>query len=97
MVIEVLVEKTIAAAVSEECRLITVSGGVSCNRGLRKAIELAAREKGIELLMATPGYSTDNAAMIAYAAACRQEAGFAPSDFAQDINPNLGLEAMAGE
>lgn len=91
-IVDVLVGKTMAAAIAQNGNLITVSGGVSCNRGLRKAISEAARKKGIELLLATPAYSTDNAAMIAYAAACRMESGFPPSDFTGDINPNLSLE-----
>ena len=95
-IVEVLVEKTIAAATSEECDLLTVSGGVSCNRGLRKAMEEAAREKGIELLLATPwlfdGQRRDDRLRRRLPAG----GGFCTFGFfAQDINPNLGLGGTA--
>lgn len=90
-VVEVLVGKTIAAARAHHASLITVSGGVSCNRGLRTAMKSAADKIGVELLLATPGHSTDNAAMIAFAAACRLESGISSSSLDRDINPNLRL------
>ncbi len=90
-IIDVLVGKTIAAAAETGARMITVSGGVSCNRGLRAEMAIAAANSGLHLLLATPGHSTDNAAMIAFAAACRLEAGCANNSLAQDINPNLKL------
>jgi len=42
-------------------------------------------------MLATPGYSTDNAAMIAFAAAARRAAGITGSSLNRDINPNLQL------
>ena len=90
-IVDVLVGKTMAAAKEFGANLITVSGGVSCNRGLRQGIENAAKEQGIELRLATPLHSTDNAAMIAYAAACQLEKGHAGSGLNSDINPNLQL------
>jgi N6-L-threonylcarbamoyladenine synthase len=90
-IVDVLVGKTVAAAQETGSELITVSGGVSCNRGLRSEMASAAEAMGIDLLLATPGYSTDNAAMIAFAAACRLEAGVSRSGLDQDIDPNLKL------
>lgn len=90
-VVEILVVKTMTAADQVSAKLLTVSGGVSCNSGLREAMSVAAIKAGVELRLAEPGYSTDNAAMIAYAAACRIEAGFEPNDLSRDINPNLQL------
>ncbi len=91
-VVDVLVEKTVAAAVEAGMSRVTVSGGVSCNRSLREEIASAAARAGLDCILAASSFSTDNAAMIAYAAACRAEAGFAPSDLDRDIDPNLGLE-----
>ena len=90
-VVEVLTKKTVAAARERGAGLITVSGGVSCNRGLRSAMEAAAKENGFELILAAHEYTTDNAAMIAYAAACQIERGKPPAPFDRDIDPNLSL------
>ncbi len=91
-VVEVLVAKLFAAATEYQAGLVTVSGGVSCNSSLRAAVEKTAAENCIDLILAQPGYSTDNAAMIAYTAASRMESGFPPSDLNGDINPNLPLQ-----
>jgi len=89
-VVEVLVAKTIAAA--RECgrKLVTVSGGVSCNSRLRKRMGEACAAKGLELRMAEQGLCTDNAAMIAFVAAGRLERGEV-SALTAEIAPNLAL------
>ena len=89
-VVDVLVEKTIAAA--KRCRrsLVTVSGGVSCNSRLRDRIRAACVSHGIELRLADPALCTDNAAMIAFAAAVRFEKGES-SPLTAEISPNLPL------
>ncbi len=90
-VIEVLVAKTLAAARKTGERLVTVSGGVSCNRRLREAMTEACEESGLELRIAAPAYTTDNAAMIAWAAALKHARGAAPTPLDEDIDPNLKL------
>mgnify|MGYP001588688216 FL=1 len=90
-IVEVLVEKAISAATRFSNQLIAVSGGVSCNPKLRECITSAAEKSGIEVKLALPDYSTDNAAMIAFAAWQRSQAGIASSSLATDINPNLSL------
>jgi len=89
-VVEVLVRKTIRAATTCGVNLVTVSGGVSCNSRLRLKIAEAAKSAGIGLKLAEPSLSTDNAAMIAYAATERYLRGYR-SDFAEDADPNLSL------
>ena len=89
-VIDVLTRKTIRLAqeLGESC--ITVSGGVSCNSRLREAFQERATAAGLELLIAPPALTTDNAAMIAYVAWQRAQRGlFSP--LAEDVNPNLKL------
>lgn len=89
-VVDVLVQKTIAAAKAEHRRLIAVSGGVSCNSRLRERFRQACDENGIRLLLAAPELCTDNAAMIAHVAARRFVRGqFSPLE--TDIDPNLRL------
>ncbi|MBT8037462.1 MAG: tRNA (adenosine(37)-N6)-threonylcarbamoyltransferase complex transferase subunit TsaD [Verrucomicrobiae bacterium] len=91
-VIDVLVHKTLLAA--EQCgeRLITLSGGVSCNQALRKAMQKACDDRGYELRIAAPALSTDNAAMIAFVALHSHLRGHS-SSLHEDINPNLQLIA----
>jgi len=89
-VVEVLVKKTMRAALDCGAKLVTVSGGVSCNRELRAQMNEACNRAGLKLLSAAPMLCTDNAAMIAFAASLRFEAGFA-SELAEEIDPNLAL------
>lgn len=89
-VVEVLVEKTLRAAKSRGEKLIAVSGGVSCNSRVRELFASRCAEEGFSLLLAQPRYSTDNAAMIGFAAMQRWKAGFT-SPLETDVDPNLSL------
>ncbi len=89
-VIDVLVYKTIKATKESGETCITVSGGVSCNQALRSAMLEACEKNNIELLIAPPLLSTDNAAMIAFVALQKHLRGDS-SSFSEDINPNLKL------
>ncbi len=64
-IVDVLVEKTIAAARLHGVDAVSVAGGVSANSGLRTALGEACRRNGLELFVPDMAYSTDNAAMIA--------------------------------
>jgi N6-L-threonylcarbamoyladenine synthase len=88
--IDVLVKKTLRAARSCKARLVTISGGVSCNQALRMAMNEACHQADVRLLTAAPRLCTDNAAMIAFAASLRLRAGFS-SEVTQEIDPNLAL------
>jgi N6-L-threonylcarbamoyladenine synthase len=70
--------------------LIALSGGVSMNKALRSAFQEACAESGHELVVASPDFCTDNAAMIAFAALLRHLDG-SRSDLGEDIHPNLPL------
>jgi N6-L-threonylcarbamoyladenine synthase len=89
-VIDVLVTKTIAAVQKYRVDLVTMSGGVSCNQELRRQMRETCIRKGIELKSADPWLCTDNAAMIAFAALLRLQAGF-ESQVTEEIDPNLAL------
>jgi len=95
-VVDVLVHKAVRAA--KFCRrdVIAVSGGVGMNARLREKLAQAAAAGGIGVLFAAPELCTDNAAMIAHAAALRARHG-AASPLTADISPNLdaGLFAAA--
>ncbi|HXM33219.1 MAG TPA: tRNA (adenosine(37)-N6)-threonylcarbamoyltransferase complex transferase subunit TsaD [Chthoniobacterales bacterium] len=89
-VVEVLVKKTLRAARNCGAKIVTVSGGVSCNRELRAQLQDACDRAGIRFLPVASELSTDNAAMIAFAASLRLDAGFS-SELTQEIDPNLAL------
>lgn len=89
-VVEVLVKKTLRATKESEARLVTLSGGVSCNQALRNELAQSCRKAGLRLLTAPPRLCTDNAAMIAFAASLRFRAGDR-SPVTEEIDPNLAL------
>jgi N6-L-threonylcarbamoyladenine synthase len=91
-VVDVLVRKSVQAATLAHVNRLVASGGVLCNRSLRDELAKACNAAGIELLLATPAFCTDNAAMIAGTAAEKIEAGIEPT-IADDIDPNLDLFA----
>ena len=63
--IDVLVEKTMAAAKETGVTTVTVGGGVAANGYLREKISEACRVAGLKLVLPEKRYCTDNAAMIA--------------------------------
>ena len=65
-VVDVLVSRTISAARKTGVSRIVISGGVACNKLLRKRIKSDAEENGIKVYIPSPQYCTDNAAMIAW-------------------------------
>jgi N6-L-threonylcarbamoyladenine synthase len=89
-VVDILVQKTIRAAERSGVQLVTVSGGVSANSRLRSKMVEATTSAGLDLRLASPSLSTDNAAMIAYAALERYQLGYR-SDLREDADPNLQL------
>jgi N6-L-threonylcarbamoyladenine synthase len=89
-VVEVLVRKTIAVAQKCEVDLVTISGGVSCNRELRRQLAEACAREEVEFKGAETWLCTDNAAMIAFAALLRLQIGFT-SRVTEEIDPNLAL------
>ena len=89
-IVDVLVRKTIAAAQKHDVDLVTVSGGVSCNEELRRRLRDACDRERLEFKSAEPWLCTDNAAMIAFAASLRLDAGF-KSKVTEEIDPNLAL------
>jgi N6-L-threonylcarbamoyladenine synthase len=89
-VIDVLVRKTIAAAKRHKVNLVTMSGGVSCNAALRQQLSGACASAQMQFKSADVFLCTDNAAMIAFAAAHRlRSKSF--SSVNQEIDPNLVL------
>ncbi len=66
-VIDVLVGKTVKAALHLGVRTVVVSGGVASNEKLRGRFSEEGKAKGIQVFFPSPRYCTDNAAMIGVA------------------------------
>jgi hypothetical protein len=84
--VEILVDKTVAAAAAYKVRTVLLAGGVAANAHLRERL----RERlgsDITLRYPPPILCTDNAAMVAAAAYFRYEAGL-QHDWTLDIDPN---------
>ncbi len=63
--IDVLVEKTVAAAKEKGVSTVTAGGGVAANGYLRASLQTACKKNGLHLVLPEKRYCTDNAAMIA--------------------------------
>jgi N6-L-threonylcarbamoyladenine synthase len=66
-VVDILVEKTMRAALQFQAKAITIAGGVASNSLLRKKMKERAKEENIAVFIPSPVLCTDNAAMIALA------------------------------
>ncbi|MFN8627955.1 MAG: tRNA (adenosine(37)-N6)-threonylcarbamoyltransferase complex transferase subunit TsaD [Candidatus Binatia bacterium] len=74
-VVDMLLDTTFAAAHTVASPRVVVAGGVSANSRLRHRAQAAAPEFGVTVSIPPIRYCTDNAAMIALAAAPRLERG----------------------
>ncbi len=70
-----LTKRAIACAQDFGLSTIAVGGGVAANSGLRQHLQEAAAARGIRVLFPPMGFCTDNAAMIACAAADHLQRG----------------------
>ena len=86
-IVEVLVTKTIRAAKRCGVRHVTASGGVTCNRALRKALAMACERSGFTLRLAEKQLCTDNAAMIGVLAERKLLNGFVAAELDAEIKP----------
>ena len=92
-VVEVLVAKTFRAAKASGMKVVSMSGGVSANACLREMAAARAEKIGVALRFAPDGLRTDNALMIAYAAAHHLAAGH-HHPASEDITPNFDPAAL---
>lgn len=67
-VVDILCEKTLAAAIEKNVKTIMIAGGVAANSLLRSQLTKQAEENGIKVIYPSMKLCTDNAAMIAEAA-----------------------------
>ena len=89
-VVDVLVRKTVQAALKLGVKDVAVAGGVSANSELRKRLQAAANENLFRLFIPEFEYCTDNAAMIAQLGWMKLKSGIR-SDFHLSAVPNLSI------
>jgi N6-L-threonylcarbamoyladenine synthase len=89
-VVDVLVSKTVKAAIDRNVRHVTISGGVAANSLLRKKLAEDLAGHGKQLFFPSIALCTDNAAMIAAAAFFRFEL-LGPGELIANAIPYLPL------
>jgi len=90
-IVDVLVARTVAAAVTEELGTVVLAGGVAANSRLRERMTAACAEADVRLIVPSIRLCTDNGAMVAATGANRFAAGlYSPLDIVAD--PGLGLD-----
>jgi N6-L-threonylcarbamoyladenine synthase len=97
-VVDVQVDKTIAAALDKGVHRILLGGGVVANTRLRELMAERATPRGLEVIIPPPELCTDNAAMIACAGYYRLIRG-ERTDLEVSASPSLPLSwapSMAG-
>jgi len=92
-VVEVLVSKTIRAALQKDVSAISVTGGVAASKRLREAFTIACDKEGLGLFFPHLVLCGDNAAMIAAAGHARLKLGVT-SDLDLNAIPNAPLEGI---
>ncbi|MEE9421534.1 MAG: tRNA (adenosine(37)-N6)-threonylcarbamoyltransferase complex transferase subunit TsaD [Gammaproteobacteria bacterium] len=73
---------------------LVVAGGVSANQRLRGQLDEMVEAPGWQVFYPRLEFCTDNGAMIAYAGACRLQAGL-KEDLAITVQPRWSLETLA--
>jgi N6-L-threonylcarbamoyladenine synthase len=90
-IVDVLVTKTIRATRRLGLNWVTASGGVTCNRQLRKELAAACEHEGFSLRLSEPRLCTDNAAMIGILAEFKLQHGAESTSLDADIAPSWSL------
>lgn len=87
-IVEVLVAKTLRAALRLGVGCVTASGGVACNRAVRRELAAACSRKGLKPRLAEKVFCADNAAMIAILAERKLLNRFEPTPLDADVSAN---------
>jgi N6-L-threonylcarbamoyladenine synthase len=90
-IVETLVTKTVRAARRLGVECITASGGVTCNRSLRRELAAACEREGFILRLADRSLCTDNAAMVGILAERKLLKSVSPTTLDAEIQPGWTL------
>ena len=90
-IVETLVAKTVRAARRLGVRCVTASGGVTCNRALRRDLAAECARHQLRLRLAPPGLCTDNAAMVGILAERKLSRGVVPDAWGLEAQPGWNL------
>ena len=93
-IMRTLTRRTEAALSQFPARSVLLTGGVACNSLLREMFKATFEPKGTAVYFPSPVYTTDNAAMIAAAAAPKLERG-ERADLSLTADPALVLPGFA--
>jgi N6-L-threonylcarbamoyladenine synthase len=91
-IVDVLVAKTIRAAKRVGVSCVTASGGVTCNRALRRELAEACQHGRLNLRLAETSLCTDNAAMIGVLAERRMLLNIGNRSTSEEVLPNWPLD-----
>ena len=94
-VVDTLTIKCLRALKQEDLSRLVIAGGVSANTLLRERLEAKLAKIGAQVYYPRPAYCTDNGAMIAYAGACRLQAGQAEALSVQ-VRPRWPMNELPG-
>jgi N6-L-threonylcarbamoyladenine synthase len=94
-IVDVLVTKTIKAAKRLRVSCVTASGGVTCNRALRRDLAAACKKAALKLLLAETSLCTDNAAMIGILAERKLLHPARAPAVSDDVLPNWSMDECA--
>ncbi|MFA5355650.1 MAG: tRNA (adenosine(37)-N6)-threonylcarbamoyltransferase complex transferase subunit TsaD [Candidatus Paceibacterota bacterium] len=87
---DVLLRKTIKAANDFKVNTIILGGGVVANKSLREKFKKAAEEAGLEIVLPSAEYCTDNAVMTAITAFFNRDKAGDWKDLSADANLKIG-------
>lgn len=95
-IVDVLVNKSMAALAETGLGRLVVAGGVGANRSLRERLDAACAKARVRVHYPELHLCTDNGAMIAMAAAMRLQSGQqqASASYAFDVKPRWPLDAL---
>ncbi|MEP6664491.1 MAG: tRNA (adenosine(37)-N6)-threonylcarbamoyltransferase complex transferase subunit TsaD, partial [Verrucomicrobiota bacterium] len=93
-IVDVLVAKTIKAAKQTGVSCVTASGGVTCNRALRRNLASACATNHLILRLTENNLCTDNAAMIGILAERKFLKGCPPTSFDAEIQTSWSLSSL---
>lgn len=93
-IVDVLVNKALAALKQTELKQLVVAGGVGANQQLRAQLNQASEKRGFRVFYPALEFCTDNGAMIAFAGALRLQQQEGKKDYRFNVKPRWDLQEI---